>query len=97
MVSKIIASLYTALALVALVLALAWIRQDPLGFVCVVVLGLPWIFFLGKIVGDSPWLGPTFAPRGTRAILHPLRRASLPTKRVNIVTLAWHIVIFTRY
>jgi hypothetical protein len=61
MVSKIIASLYTVLALVALVLALAWVRQDALGFVFVVVLGLPWTFFLGKIVGDSPWLGPAFS------------------------------------
>jgi hypothetical protein len=57
MVSEIIARLYTALALVALVLALAWARQDPLGFVFVVVLGLPWMFFLAEIVGDSKWLG----------------------------------------
>ena len=53
MVSTIMAGLYTMLALVALVLALAWFRQDPLGFVFVVVLGLPWTFFLSAAVDGA--------------------------------------------
>jgi len=46
-------SLYTVLALVALVLALAWFRQDELGFVFVVVLGLLWTFFLSAAVDGA--------------------------------------------
>jgi hypothetical protein len=61
MVRTIMASLYTVLALVALVLALAWFRQDPLGCVFVVVLGLAWTFFLSAAV-DGAVNAPRQAP-----------------------------------